>query len=198
MITYLQGLLVEKVPDRIVLDVGGVGYEVLIPLSSYERLPAVKQSCRIMTFDYIREDQHVLFGFMTDPERRMFGLLMGVNGIGPKLAISALSCLSVRELTAAVAGGDVHRLSAISGIGKKIAARLVVELRDKVAVAEGAAAAAGLPAELSGNQRLRDAVMALIALGYKQAEAQKMIAAVMPVPGAEVSVEALVRKALAR
>ena len=198
MITFLQGPLVEKAPDRAVMDVGGVGYEILIPLSSFERLPALNATCRIFIHDYVREDQHVLYGFMTEGERRLFGMLMSVNGIGPKLAISALSCLSVRELTTAIAGGDVRRLNTISGIGKKIAARLVVDLRDKIGAGAAAEADTRLSPEWAGDQRLRDAIMALIALGYKQAEAQKMIAAVAPVPGEELTVESLVRKALAR
>ncbi|MBU4199288.1 MAG: Holliday junction branch migration protein RuvA [Verrucomicrobia bacterium] len=196
MITFLEGTLVEKAPTRVVLNVGGVGYEVFIPLRSYDRLPAENQPCRILVVDYVREEQHTLFGFMADAERGMFLLLMSVSGIGPKLAMSALSSLAVREIIGAVAAGDVKRLGAISGIGKKMAERMIVELKDKFSDGQVLEASAGMPAELTADQRVRDAVMALIALGYKQAESQKMIMTVMPRLPKDASVEEVVRRAL--
>ena len=129
MITFLEGTLVEKQPTRIVLAVHGVGYEVFIPLSSYDRLPEENAPCRILTHDHLREDAHLLYGFVTEAERGLFGMLLGISGIGPKTALSALSGLSVRDLKTAVVEGDVKRLSSISGIGKKTAERIVVELR---------------------------------------------------------------------
>ena len=198
MITFLDGILVEKSPTRLVLNVGGVGYEVFIPLRSYDRLPAENQPCRILTFDYIREDQHTLFGFMSEAERKMFSLLMGVSGIGPKLAMSALSSLAVRELIAAVAAADVKRLGTISGIGKKTAERMILELKDKFSEGEMLEASAGMPEGMAADQRVRDAVMALIALGYKQADSQKMIMNVMSRLTPEASVEEVVRRALLR
>ena len=196
MITFLEGTLVEKAPTRVVLNVGGVGYEVFIPLRSYDRLPAENQPYRILVVDYVREEQHTLFGFMADAERGMFLLLMSVSGIGPKLAMSALSSLAVREIIGAVAAGDVKRLGAISGIGKKMAERMIVELKDKFSDGQVLEASAGMPAELTADQRVRDAVMALIALGYKQAESQKMIMTVMPRLPKDASVEEVVRRAL--
>jgi len=198
MITFLDGILVEKSPTRLVLNVGGVGYEVFIPLRSYDRLPAENQPCRILTFDYIREDQHTLFGFMSEAERKMFSLLMGVSGIGPKLAMSALSSLAVRELIAAVAAADVKRLGTISGIGKKTAERMILELKDKFSEGEMLEASAGMPEGMAADQRVRDAVLALIALGYKQAESQKMVMNVMSRLTPEASVEEVVRRALLR
>jgi Holliday junction DNA helicase RuvA len=197
MITFLEGTLVEKHPTRAVLNVGGVGYEVFIPLSSYDRLPAVNQTCRILTHDHVREDTHVLFGFMSDAERRMFLLLMTISGIGPKLAISALSGLSVRELKRAIIEGDVKRLSSISGIGKKTAERLVVELKDKFDAGEALEAVAG-PAETPGdNLKARDAILALIALGYKQEQAGKMVMEVVRrTAGQDLSVEEIIKHAL--
>lgn len=194
MITFLEGLLAEKSPARAVLNVGGVGYEVFVPLSSYERLGAPGESCRLLVFDYVREDQHSLFGFVSASERRMFGLLMGVSGIGPKLAMTVLSGLTVRELNAAIAAGDVKRLSGITGVGKKTAERIVLELRDKLARAD--ALEAGGSAAAVGDLRLRDAVLALVSLGYKQAEARKKAAAVLASASAEIAVEDIVRKAL--
>lgn len=195
MIAFVEGLVVEKSPTRVVLDVRGVGYEVFIPLSSYDRLPKEQQSCRMLTYDYVRDDQHNLYGFVTEAERAVFVKLMGVSGIGPKLALCVLSGLSVRDLIAAVAAGDVKRLSAISGIGKKTAERMVVELRDKFQAGEVAEATAAAD-PWAGNRSLRDAVLALISLGYKQAEARNMVAAHAPPAGAECTVEELVRKAL--
>jgi holliday junction DNA helicase RuvA len=197
MITFLEGRLVEKQPTHAVMNVGGVGYEVVIPLSSYDRLPAVGEACRILTYDHVREDLHQLFGFMTEPERALFVLLMTVSGIGPKLALCALSGMSVRELKAAIVGGDVKRLSSISGIGKKLAERMVVELRDKIGKADALEAVAGVQELSESDLKLRDAVMALIALGYKQAEARLMVIGVLKGgDSAGLSVEEIVRKAL--
>lgn len=192
MIAFLDGVLVEKHPTRVVLDVQGVGYDVFIPLSSYDRLPESGARCRVLTYLQVREDAHVLFGFLTDTERRMFGLLMTVSGIGPKLALSALSGLSVRELKAAIVGGDSKRLSGVSGVGRKTAERIIVELKDKFSAGEALEALAG-PAET--DMTLRDAIAALVSLGYKQEEARKLVVAarqMLPDAGVEV----LIKKAL--
>ena len=198
MITFLEGIIEDKQPTHVVLNVGGVGYEVVIPLSSYDRLPGLGEKVRILTHDHIREDDHQLFGFMTADERRVFTLLLGVSGIGPKTALSALSGMTVRELKVAIKESDLKRLSSISGIGKKTAERMVVELRDKFGAGEILAAATTGNAETESDVRLRDAVLALISLGYKRVEAQEMILRVInqyAMAGADV--EALVRKALA-
>lgn len=194
MITFLEGTLIEKSPARLIINVAGVGYEVFIPLSSYDRLPATNQNCRILVYDYIREDQHSLFGFMTDVERRTFTLLMSVNGIGPKLAMSALSSLAVSELNTAIVSGDITRLTTIAGIGKKTAERMVVELRDKLASSE---MTAGIG---FGKQGIKtaDAILALVSLGFKQAEAGKMVASAAAGGAASMSVEEIVRRALRR
>lgn len=197
MIAFLQGILVEKEPAYVVMDVGGVGYEVFIPLSSYERLPAVNTACRILTYDHVREDAHSLYGFMTAEERRMFLLLINVSGIGPKLAMTALSGLSVRDLKAAVAQADVKRLSAVSGIGKKTAERIVLELKDKLSAGESMEAVTGGAAPTEENLRMRDAILALVSLGYKQADAQDLIRKVASATP-DASLEELVRKALAK
>jgi len=198
MITFLQGTVVEKQPTRLVLDVNGVGYEVFIPLSSYDRLPATRDSALVLTVDYVREDSHQLFGFMTEAERRLFSLLMTISGIGPKLALSALSGLSVRELKAAVVEGDVKRLSCIQGVGKRMAERIVVELRDKLSAGEALEAVAGAEDEAPEDTRTRDAIMALIALGYKQESARKAVKQVLGKLDAPTDVEEIIRRALAR
>lgn len=196
MITHIEGKLVEKQPTRVVLDLGGVGYEVFIPLSSYDRLPLKESSCRLLTYDYIREDTHTLYGFVTDDERCMFVLLLSTSGIGPKLALSALSGLTVRELKSAILDSDVKRLSSISGVGKKMAERIVVDVRDKIDPGEGLEAIAG--AKTHGDQALiRDAILALVALGYKQDEARKMIIAVSAQTDS-TSVEELIKRALSK
>jgi Holliday junction DNA helicase RuvA len=198
MITFLEGIIEDKQPTHVVLNVGGVGYEVIISLSSYDRLPGFGEKVRLLTHDHIREDAHQLFGFMTADERRVFILLLGVSGIGPKIALSALSGMTVRELKVAIKDGDIKRLSAISGIGKKTAERMIVELRDKFGDGEILAAGAGGHPELESDIKLRDAVLALISLGYKRAEAQELVVRVVRQPSmADADVEAIVRKALA-
>jgi holliday junction DNA helicase RuvA len=196
MITFLDGELVEKDPTRIVLDVNGVGYEVSIPLSTYDRLPEAGARCRILTYDCVREDAHTLFGFATNDERRMFLLLIDVSGIGPKTAVTALSGVPVRDLKAAIVNADVKRLSSISGIGRKTAERIVVELRDKLGAGEAIEAVA--PADVPADGRLRDALLALVSLGYKQADARKMVEGVVSQLKPEMTVEDVVRKALVR
>ena len=196
MITFLDGLLEEKEPGRVVMNVAGVGYEVQIPLSSYEHLPASGARCRVLIHDHIREDAHLLFGFASEAERRLFVMLLGVSGIGPKIALSALSGMSVRELVQSIVGRDVKRLSSISGIGKKTAERLVVELRDRIGEGDALAAVASEPTV--ENLKMRDAILALVTLGYRRSEAQELInKRVNPELLATAAVEDVVRKVLA-
>jgi len=199
MITFLNGRLVEKAPTRVVLDVGGVGYEVFIPLSSYDRLPAADSPCRLLVYDCVREDDHLLFGFMTEGERNLFLLLTSVTGIGPKIAMSALSGLTVRELKAAIVESDVKRLSSISGIGRKTAERMVVELRDRISKGEALeATAGGTTPDTQEDARARDAILALCALGFAAPQAREKVLAVMRRPGAaSLSVEAIIKQSLA-
>ena len=197
MITFLEGTLMEKQPGRAVLNVGGVGYEVLIPLSSFERLPPEGAACKVLTYHHVREDAQELFGFATEPERRLFLLLYSVNGVGPKTALGVLGGLSVRDIKSAIAEGDVKRLSSVKGLGRKTAEKIIVELKDKLTEGEVLEAAAGEPATAE-DLRTRDAILALVSLGYKQAEAIKMIKDVLPRVTGSLSVEELVRRALAR
>ena len=197
MITFLEGILVEKQPTRLVLDVHGVGYEIFIPLSSYDRLPDENAPCKILTHDHLREDVHHLYGFATEAERSLFAMLLGISGIGPKTALSALSGLSVRDLKAAVVEGDVKRLSSISGIGKKTAERIIVELRHKLSAGDALEAIAGAPETGATDLRTRDAILALISLGYKQADAQQRIREILPGLKPKATVEDVVRAALA-
>src|SRR5208282_5454712 len=136
MITFLNGKLVESLPTQVVVEVNGVGYEALIPLSSFDKLPPPGQPVKLLTQLVIREAAHVLYGFMTSAERDLFRLLVStVAGIGPKIALNILSGMNATAVRGAVAGGDVKSLSQISGVGKKTAERIVVELRDKIGAA---------------------------------------------------------------
>jgi Holliday junction DNA helicase RuvA len=176
MITFLDGTLVSALPTQAVIDVSGVGYEVLIPLSSYDRLAAPGQQVRILTHLHVREDAHVLYGFMTSAERDLFRLLVNsVSGIGPKLGLAVLSGMSVKNFKAAVVNGDVASLSKISGLGKKTAERIVLELKDKVGVAAAWEAASAEHAPSPEQSQANEAVLALIALGYKQVDAHKTV-----------------------
>lgn len=195
MITFLEGILDQKEPARIVMNIGGVGYEVSIPLSSYDHLPGEGSVCRILTYHHITEAGQRLFGFCTEDEREMFIRLLSISGIGPKLAIGVLSGLPVRELKAALVQGDIKRISSISGIGKKTAERIIVELRDKFSQGDLLDAMAG---GMPGDHRLRDAALALGALGHKPEDAQKMVKAASAALGPKTTVEEIIRLALAK
>jgi len=198
MIHFLRGKLVEALPTQIIVDVGGVGYEVLIPLSSFDKLPARGGDLTILTHLSIREDAHMLYGFMTAGERDMFRLLVhAVSGIGPKTALNILSGINLSALRSAVATSDVKSLSQISGVGKKTAERIVVELRDKLgksAVLEPGGT--GRVTSSPEDARFNDAIAALAALGYKQPDAYEAVRGAQAVLGADASVEQLVRAAL--
>jgi Holliday junction DNA helicase RuvA len=197
MITFLHGTLVEVLPTQVTVEVRGVGYAVLIPLSSYDKLPAPGREVRILTHLAVREDAHVLYGFMTDEEREMFRLLINtVSGIGPKIALNVLSGMSVTVFRGAVANGDVKALSQISGVGKKTAERIVVELKDKVGAVGAWEASSAKRALSPQDQKINDAVLALIALGYKQIEAHDAVRATLASLGPEAGVEELVRACL--
>lgn len=197
MITFLEGKLDDKQLGRVVMNVCGVGYEVSIPLSSYDQLPAEGEHCRILTHHHITDADQRLFGFCTEDEREMFTRLLTISGVGPKLAISVLSGLPVRELKTALINGDIKLISSISGIGKKTAERIVVELRDKFSSGEqldAFAPAAAAP----GDHRLRDAALALGALGHKPDDAAKMIKGIVKQLKPETTVEDLIRMALTK
>ena len=132
MITFLKGTLTDALPTQVVVEVNGIGYEVLIPLSSFEKLPALGQAVTLKTQLVVREDSQTLYGFATDDERGLFKMIQNVTGIGPRLALNVLSGMDVASFKLAVGTGDVKRLSSINGIGKKTAERMVLELKDKV------------------------------------------------------------------
>ncbi len=166
MIGRLSGTLLEKNPPQILLDVQGVGYEVDVPMSTFYILPALSEKVVLHTQLIVREDAHLLFGFLTQEERSTFRQLLKISGVGPKMALAVLSGLSIADLAAAVASKDAARLTRIPGVGKKTAERLLLELQGKFAVS-GTGAGAGVTAPSAGN----DIVNALIALGYNEKEA---------------------------
>ncbi len=197
MIAFLAGTLVDALPTRIVVEVHGVGYEVLIPLSSFDRLPPPGQPVRVLTHLQVREDAHVLFGFMSEGERDLFRLLLNnVSGVGPKLAFAVLSGMSVTSFKGAVVAGDVPAIAKIRGLGKKTAERIVLELRDKVGVAAAWEVASSAHAPTPAEAAVNDAVLALISLGYKQVEAHKAVKQAHSTVGSGAGAEDLVRHAL--
>lgn len=199
MIAFLDGQLVEALPTHVVVEVHGVGYEVFIPLSSFDKLPAPGKPVRLLTHLAVREDAHVLYGFATAGERDLFRLLINtVSGVGPKLALNILSGMTPTVFRGAIASGDVKALSRISGVGRKTAERLVVELKDKVGAAGAWEASSDRRALSPAEQRVSDAVLALIALDFKPAEAQEAVRAVQAMLGETATVEELVRSALKR
>ena len=195
MITFLKGNLTDALPTQVVIDVNGIGYEVLIPLSSFEKLPELGQAVTLKTQLVVREDSQTLYGFATNDERELFRMIQGVSGIGPRLALNVLSDMDVASFKGAIAAGDVKRLSSINGIGKKTAERMVLELKDKLGPAGSAATALGQGAAPHAKT-LADTVSALEALGTRPAEALKAAQAARAMLGPQASVEELVRAAL--
>ncbi|WP_456430211.1 Holliday junction branch migration protein RuvA [Rhodocaloribacter sp.] len=181
MIAYVSGKLIEKKPTEVVLDVHGLGYRVLIPTSTYEALPAVGAAATLHTHHYVREDAILLFGFTTKAERAVFELMLGVSGIGPKLALAALSVMRPAELRACVLEGDPAMLTRIPGVGRKTAERMIIELRDRLARIDlGGAGAAPLGGGSEAVAAARaDALAALETLGLSRAAAEKALRKVL-------------------
>lgn len=196
MITSLHGKLIKSLPTQVVVEVHGIGYEVLIPLSSFDKLPAPGEEVRLLTHLAVREDAHVLYGFITSNERELFRLLINtVSGIGPKIALNILSGINAAAFRTAVTSGDVKSLSQVSGVGKKTAERIVVELRDKLGAVTSDIAVGGQPMP-ANDQKLHDAVLALGALGFKPNDAHDAVRAAIAILGPQAAVEQIVRAAL--
>ena len=198
MITSVSGILVSATPLSAVIETGGLGYEVHIPVTTAERLPAPGSAAKLHTLAVYREDSATLYGFATEEERNFFRLLVEkVTGVGPKMALSVMSKLSLATLKSAIASGDVGLLAKCPGIGKKTAERLVIELRDKLNPADTGNLSAGhSPGSVPADSRLSDAVLALTALGYNSAEADKAVRQARISLGPTASTEALIKKAL--
>lgn len=192
MIGALRGKVESKAPGCVLVDVGGVVYEVAVSLQSFARLPAEGMSVRLDVVTHMREDGLTLFGFLDRAEKSVFNLLRSVNGVGPKLALNILSGLPAGEIRCALAGGDVQRLVRVPGVGKKIAERLVLELRERARDEE---VAAGFePQSTDKERRDSEAVSALVNLGYRRGDAEKVLADV----STDVPLEEAIREALRR
>lgn len=198
MISQLRGIILEKQPPQLILDVGGIGYEIDAPMSTFYKLPEIGHETTLLTHFVVREDAHHLYGFATRDEKMLFRTLLKVNGVGPKLALTILSSIEPDGFVRCVVNNDTDSLVRLPGVGKKTAERLIIEMRDKLASWQNVS-----PVELSllstvtepgsRNQQLQDAVSALIALGYKPQEASR---AVSKVDDGALSSEEMIRRAL--
>jgi len=189
MIAHLRGRLLSKEPNRIVIEAGGVGYEVVVSIPTFTELPGVGNEVAVHIHTHVREDALALFGFLRLPEKQLFERLISVSGIGPKLAVTILSGMSTEFLVAAIRGNDVGSLTRIPGIGKKTAERMVLELRDKLQALPAAAVPSATPVEA-------DVLSALMNLGYQQAAAEKAVAKARE-QGSTDGFESMFRQALA-
>jgi len=196
MITYLEGHLVEEKPTYIVVENHGVGYFIRIPLSSYKKFPPSQDGVRILTHLHMREDDIQLYGFATEEERQLFRLLISVSGVGPRLAQSVLSGISVEQFRRCMAEGDLLPLTAIPGVGNKTAQRLLVDLREKFSTKELSPAAIGMAAGELGSGLESDAVRALISLGCHKPEAERLVRLVRRKHTGEIALEELILMAL--
>lgn len=195
MISQLRGIILEKQPPQLVLDVNGVGYEIDAPMSTFYRLPDIGQEVTLLTHFIVREDAHLLYGFIASEERTLFRTLLKVNGVGPRLALTILSSIEPDDFARCVVNNDTESLVRLPGIGKKTAERLIIEMRDKLATWKTSIPAES-PAIQAVNSRqpiIQDAVSALIALGYKPQEASR---AVSKVDDGNLNSEQIIRKAL--
>lgn len=198
MIASLKGTVLESTPLLVVLEAAGVGYEVNIPITTSEKVPAIGQECRLYIHAVYREDSASLYGFASREDRDFFRLLVEkVSGIGPKIAISMLSRMSPELLRSAIASSDVALLAKCPGIGKKTAERLVIELKDKVGLPSTGEAIATGELQQTEPSNFQDAVSSLMILGYKPADADKLIRKASSQIGSEASTEALIKAALA-
>ena len=200
MIAHLSGKLIEKEANTVVVETGGVGYEVTIPLSTFYELGEVGEDVSLRVHTHVREDALALFGFKTAREKELFLHLISVSGIGPKSAITALSGMSADEIIGAIRQNNLARLNSIPGVGRKTAERLVIELRDKIAKLSGLATeemkAQGVASSAASSDAVYDdALSALVNLGYQRAAAEKTLKQAMQ-EGTELSVQKLLRRSL--
>ncbi|MBZ5537177.1 MAG: Holliday junction branch migration protein RuvA [Acidobacteriia bacterium] len=196
MIAHLTGKILSKQPNQVILDVGGVGYDVTIPLSTFYELPDDSTPISLNIYTHVREETIALFGFLTPPEKQVFEKLISVSGIGPKLGIAILSGMSVNELVPSIQHGNVVRLTHIPGVGKKTAERLVLELRDKLSTLAPAGGAPRPEWPAHVNQIKEDAVSALMNLGYSAVLSEKAVREVLHSEGNEQTFENLLKKSL--
>lgn len=200
MIGRLSGVLAGKAADQVIIDVGGVGYELSVPSTTAARLPPTGERCVLIVHTHLREDGITLYGFWSEVDREAFRLLQTVSGVGPRLALTILSGMTVPELVQGVAGKNLARFKAVSGVGPKTAERICLELRDKVATLGAATQGPAAPASAPGaaSEVVVQVVAALVHLGYRPAEAERAARAAHESLGDGATVEALLRDSLAR
>ncbi len=196
MIAYLEGKLIEKNPTLLILEVNGVGYAVNIPVSTYGSLVETGQMVKILTYQHVREDELKLYGFSTKPEKELFELLIGVNGVGPRMALSILSCISVQEFQRSVLQEDLDVLTAISGVGKKKAQRLIVELKEKLSKVDLGERKDLREEEAILTPAVDEAALALISLGYTKVDARRALDKVTEETKETLPVEELIKRVL--
>ena len=198
MIARLRGILAEKQADQIILDVNGVGYRVMTPLSTFYQLPEPGREVELAIHTHVSDSALDLYGFLSVQEKSTFTLLLSVSGIGPRLALGALSGIEAPDLLKALAAGDLVRLTAIPGVGKKTAQRMVVELKDKAVALGWAAAGRGGGPSPPQDKVQEDAISALLNLGYSRPQAEQAVASIMAKAEDSPSLEELLRMALKR
>jgi len=196
MIALLTGRLAFKAPTHLALDVQGVGYEVLIPLSTFYHLPDINQTLSLSIHTHVREDAIQLFGFFTQQEKDAFVLLTTVSGIGPKSALGILSALPVSDLVSAIQAGDVDKLESVPGVGKKTAGRLVLELKDKAAKLHPGLSRTDIALPSGQDAAFDDALSALTNLGYRAQDAKEALKRVRKPQGEPLSLQDLIRETL--
>ncbi len=195
MITHLKGTLTKKSPTEIVVDANGVGYSILVSISTFGKLPEINSSLTILTYHHVREDAQLLFGFATEQERDVFRLLISVSGIGPKMAQTILSGIQPEELVRTISQGNIRSLTAIPGVGKKTAERMIVELKDKILKIDTGVAQFDMKSAATSIRS--EALAALSSLGFARDKAEQAIRTVLNENGsAEISLEELLKKAL--
>lgn len=198
MIAYVRGMLAVKDFDRVIVEAAGVGYELFISLSTYDKLPREGEDVKLLAWHCVREDDEMLFGFAAKEEREMFLKLTQVSGVGPKIALQILSGTSIGELSLAIASGNAKLIASVKGVGKKTAEKICVELKDKVnAIAALAATSKGVRDD-SKSLIARDAILALSALGFGEEVANKMVASVIADNPQIADVESVIRMALSK
>ena len=195
MIDYLRGKLVFKDPTYVIIDVGGIGYHVKISLQTYSKIKDEEQ-IRLLTFLHIKEDAHTLYGFKEEDEKRLFLLLISINGVGPNTGLMILSSLSSEEIEQAILAGDVATIQHVKGIGAKTAQRIILELKDKVSKSGSDVSASSLGFLKSSNKLREEALQALITLGFPKAAAEKNITQVLKKTTGEISLEDLIKASL--
>jgi holliday junction DNA helicase RuvA len=195
MIAFLEGRLLSKSPEYIIVSAQGIGYQVAVPLSSFYELPAIEQGVRLHIYTHVRQDAIQLFGFLTAEEKEIFLLLLGVSGIGPKVALNILSGISSLELSQALLAENSARIQRIPGVGKKTAERIVLELKDKIKKLTPGPLPS-LVRKSEGESPWEDALSALVNLGYPKAVAEKVLGQIKNQTEESISLEDLLRMAL--